>query len=676
MKSLNIIWFLMIGLLGSVTSTLGQTPNLDSRSGLSNQHEDHSEENDTIPSYIRTWRFSDDFSKKISTEMDTSLTHFHQRQLDQKKNIYVQNTGNLGTAYQSYSFFERNTSVDGFHYLNGFKDYISDPNSVIFYNTTTPYTLLDYSQWWDNRPKGRTLFHLIHTQNITPYLNFGFDFKYNGSDGRYQYQSGDNSAFSFFMNYEGERYSGYFSLSQNKVSHEENGGLRNIDEIHNKDLDPENYIVWMTGSKNTIKDFNISYNQKYDLGSYEEVKQEDGVYEEFNPKVSFMHTITFRNDSKSYIESEANPSFGTGSTDPKDYYYGYNPTLYLSDSRTDDYAKERAISNLFQIKFHESEDRKYSFSKRVYGGIDIQKEELPKAELIMTPEGNQSVSGINESENIYNLYVGGEIAREKGTFWNWSTGGRYYVSGYRSQDLMVYGNMNKPIRTEKDTSFLMLSGKMSLETPNYFVNKYTSNHYVWDNDFKKTYKLSLHAKYEKPSIHFSVGADMAFINNYIYYGYSVVPKQAESEFSVWSLSLQKDFHMGPLVIENRVIYQKSSSDTYIHLPSFIFRNSTYLYGNITPVLEGQFGVDTYITTKYYADKYSPALNQYYLQNDEKIGGYPVCDMFLSLKLKRVRLFMKYAFINQMLGDLDYFISPTYPIQPATLSFGASWSFYD
>ncbi|QZT36544.1 putative porin [Halosquirtibacter xylanolyticus] len=677
MKLLYVISLFVLVILGTVSTSQGQVNDL---TGIEESEEEsghnHPEESDSIKSYIKTWRFNEDFSQKITTEMDTSLTHFHQRRLDQKKNIYVQNTGNLGTAYQSYSFFERDYSVSGFQYLKNYQDYITNPNSVVYYNTTTPYTLLDYSQWWNNKPKGQTTFHVIHTQNITPYLNFGFDYKYNGSDGRYQYQNSTDNSFTFFTNYEGERYSGYLSFSQNKVSQQENGGLRNPNVIHNKDLKPENYIVWMEGSQNVMKEFNISYNHKYDLGKFEKVQYEDGVYEEFVPKITLMHTISYRNDTKSYTETEANPSNGTGSTLDSDYYYGYNPTYYLSDSRTDDFAKESVLSNLLQVKFQEDEDRKYSFSKRVYGGFDIIGEQLPQTEQILTPEGTQSISGVNIKENLYNVYVGGEVAREKGKFWNWSAGGRYYVTGYRSQDLSLYGVMSKPIRTKRDTSFLTLNAEMDLTTPNYYVQKYTSNHYKWDNNFDKTYRLLLHAKYEKPSIHFKVGADMAFINNYVYYGYNVVPEQAASEFSVWSVSLQKDFHFGPFIMENRMIYQKSSSDTYIHIPSFIFRNSTYISGYIYPVLEGQFGVDTYFSTKYYADKYSPSLNQFYLQNDEKIGGYPVCDLFLSLKLKRVRLFVKYAFVNQLLGGIDYFTSPSYPIQPADLSFGASWSFYD
>ncbi|MDC1107114.1 putative porin [Prolixibacteraceae bacterium] len=687
MKTMYVISIFVLVILGTVTSVQGQVNDLTGFIGSEGEvgHEEHDdqEENDTIKSYISTWRFSKDFSQKITTEMDTSLTHFHQRRLDQKNNIYVQNTGNMGTSYQSLSFFERDYSVGGFHFLKNYKDYITNPNSIVFYNTTTPYTLLDYSQWFNNKPQGQTVFHIIHTQNITPELNFGFDFKNYGSDGRYTAQVSKNSSFTFHSNYQGERYTGYFSFSQNSVSQQENGGLRNPSVIHNKDLQPENYIVWMEGSQNMMKEFNISYNQKYDLGKWAKVKYEDGVYEEFVPKISLMHTFTYRKNSKSYIETEANPSRindsntdGSTSTSDSDYYYGYNPMFHLSDSRTDDLVKESVLTNLFQIKYNEDKDRKYSFSKRVFGGVDIIGTQLPLAKQVLTPEGTQSISGVFVKDNLYNVFVGGEVGREEGTFWNWSAGGRYYVTGYRSQDISLYGLMSKPIRTKRDTSFLRLNAEMDLITPNYFMNTYTSNHYKWDENFDKTYRLLLHAKYDKPSIHFKAEADMAFINNYVYYGYNIVPEQAASEFSVWSVSLQKDFHFGPFIMENRFVYQKSSSDTYIHIPSFIFRNSTYIGGYIFPVLEGQFGVDTYYSTKYYADKYSPALNNFYLQNDEKIGGYPVCDIFLSLKLKRVRMFVKYAFVNQSIGAINYFTAPAYPIQPSELSFGASWSFYD
>ncbi|QZE14493.1 putative porin [Halosquirtibacter laminarini] len=675
MKFLNVILLIVLGACFTSTIVHAQEPYSSLDGPTSKETESHSESTDTISSYIETWHFDKSFTAKESAIMDTSLTHFHQRRLDQKHNIYVQNTGNQGTAYQSYSFFERDMSEDRFQFLKNFKSFISLPSSIVYYNTTTPYTLLDYSQWWNNRPKQQMTFHVIHTQNITPDLNFALDYDYNDSDGRYVNQSSKDHAFSFAMNYEKERYKGYFSFSQNKVTQQENGGLLHSSDIHNSDLKPEGYVVWMSGSQNVIKDFNVSYNQKYDLGKWEEVKEKDGVYETFVPKISLMHTIQYRDDSKSYTETEANPSY-TNKSNEIFYYYGEDATFNLSDSRTDDVAKERVLTNLFQMKFLEDSTRKYTFSKRAFLGIDLMNEKLPKADKVQTPEGLQWIPGVLNSENLYNLYVGGEVSRENGKFWSWNLGGKYYVSGYRSQDFSLYGTMSKPIRTSKDTSFLTLNAKMSLTTPNYYMNDYMSNHYSWDNNFDKTYNLSLHVKYEKPSNHFVVGADMAFINNFVYYGTKIAPEQANSEFSVLSLHLQKDFHFGPLVIENQLVYQKSSSDSYIHLPSFVFRNSTYLNGNIYPVLQGQIGVDTYFATKYYADSYSPSLNQFYLQNDEKIGGYPVCDLFLSLKLKRVRLFMKYAFVNQLWGNTDYFTSPNYPIQPALLSFGASWSFYD
>ena len=66
---------------------------------------------------------------------------------------------------------------------------------------------------------------------------------------------------------------------------------------------------------------------------------------------------------------------------------------------------------------------------------------------------------------------------------------------------------------------------------------------------------------------------------------------------------------------------------------------------------------------------------YHLQNDFDMPSYFLADVFVNIKIKTVRLFLKYAYINQKTGK-GYFASPYYPGQPKGFDLGLSWMFYD
>ena len=52
-------------------------------------------------------------------------------------------------------------------------------------------------------------------------------------------------------------------------------------------------------------------------------------------------------------------------------------------------------------------------------------------------------------------------------------------------------------------------------------------------------------------------------------------------------------------------------------------------------------------------------------------------MFANARINRVRLFAKFAHVNQgLVYGNGYFISPYFPGQPRTLAFGANWLLFD
>jgi hypothetical protein len=334
------------------------------------------------------------------------------------------------------------------------------------------------------------------------------------------------------------------------------------------------------------------------------------------------------------------------------------------------------MTNKFFIKEVEAPDRKFAFSKQAFIGNDIVSVYYPREKLIFTPGIWFPPLGLTQSANYTNTYLGGSIYRAEGKFWTWEATGKYYILGYKFGDFDLRGKLEKPIRTAKDTSFLRLNAVMTNTTPNYFYNHYYSNHYKWENNFNKTYELRLGAVYDNPKWKFKTGFRYSIITNYIYWNEQALPNQASSEFSVAQAFLNKDFDLGVLKIDNEVIYQKTTTERYIHLPKIMARNTIYLSGTLSKVLHFQIGLDTHYESNYYADYYSPALGMYYVQMNEQIGNYPWTDVFVNMKIKRTRFYVKYSNLGATLLKSGYYTTPNYAAQIALLGFGLSWTFYD
>jgi hypothetical protein len=217
---------------------------------------------------------------------------------------------------------------------------------------------------------------------------------------------------------------------------------------------------------------------------------------------------------------------------------------------------------------------------------------------------------------------------------------------------------------------------MTNTSPDYFYNHFYSNHFKWENNFNKIYELKLGAAYDNPHRRFKAGFKYCIINKFIYWNESSLPAQASSEFSVAQVFLGKDFKFGGLNIQNSVLYQKSTTEKYMHVPQISTRNTIFIEGLLSKVLTFQLGFDLRYNTQYYADYYSPALGMFYVQNNEKIGNYPWLDTFINLKLKRTNFYVKYTNIGTKIVKSGYYSTPGYAAQVATASFGLSWTFYD
>ncbi len=641
------------------------------------------EKKDTIVFKMKAFQFQDGYSRLKETRVDTSFADYETYNPVLKKSLSAQTLGNLGASAQSNDYFQRSFDSNEFLFMRNFKDYGKWPADIHFYNTTKPFTLLEYGQWFVNRPKGESWLKVFHTQNVNPSLNWGFSYNSISSQGKYLNQEAKDNNLNFFASYNIDRYDLWFTVGKNKFKNQENGGLLFPTDIENPDLKPENLPVWLDGtSAETKNSFGVIAHQ-YKFGKW--IKQQDKKeeFQKFITRFALMHTLEYTDNSRHFEEVEPNPSFDFADGRGKVYFYGSDHTPYIKGitgtttlPSTQDNSGMRRITNMFYLKAVEAPDRKFTFGKQAYIGNDLIKVFYPRERLIYTPGQMMPPLGLTQSDKLTNTFVGGSIFRTEGKFWNWSAMGRYYIQGYRAGDFELSGQIDKPIRTSRDTSFIKINVSMTNTSPDYFYNHFYSNHFKWENNFNKTYELKVGALYDNPFRRFKAGIKYSIITNYMYWNEASLPAQANSEFSVAQLFVKKDFKFGGLNIQNSVLFQKSTTEIYMHVPEISTRNTIFIEGIYSKVLTFQLGADLRYDSEYYADYYSPALGMFYVQQKEKIGNYPWLDAFVNLKIKRTRFYVKYSNLGTMMIRGKYFTTPGYAAQISTLSFGLSWTFYD
>lgn len=601
-----------------------------------------------IPSVIRVWQLDEQGARIKSSQLDTALTFYHIYKPFDQVSISNTFTGNNGGAYQSNDFFKRNFNSD-FYFAHSFDAYWITPSQINYFNTTTPYSVLDYTQSENRNTKNETRFNVIHSQNVNKKLNFGLIYNQTKSQGQYPRQENRFHNIGIFSSYNSDQFISHSNVIFNRLQGQENGGIVLQPGQTLNDNKTDEFITRLnTAAQNKIQNNNYFTSNEYRLGKTIEADSAEYLVDQFIPRVGFIHEFEFSGNRRSFSNEPSDSSFFANN---------------FVDSIKVDSLHYARLTNIFQIKVYEAPDRKYTFGKRAYIGNDQLWYKF-------------STPGKYYPSKQSNTFVGGGFFRNEGKFWQWEADGRIYITGYRSGQTELSGFINKPLAIGKDTTSLRIDGSLKTLVPDYFDQYFYSNHFEWTNRFNNVKELRLGGRIQSQQYKTTVGANYALIGNYIYNNEQALPAQANGELMILSAYVNKDFESKHWIIRTQLLAQKASSDNYIHLPAFAGFVSMNYRTIWSKVMHTQLGVDTRYNSSFYADAYQPGTSRFYLQNAQKIGNYPYIDLHVNLKLKRTQFY--FLLMNSASGLLgaNYYAAPDYPYYRRTYRIGIAWSFYD
>jgi hypothetical protein len=651
------ILFLFAGILTGVAQFDVSPDNFGSFQDMERNQQDSLQQDQepkrkSVPSIIRTWKLANFGANIEETELDTSLNFFQVYDPALQRSFSNTFTGNLGGAYLSNDFFNREPYSD-FYLYQSFDAYARFPESVRYFNTTTPYTLLDYSQSENKNVRNESRFNVFHSQNANSKFNFAFLYDQARSTGQYQLQETKFHTIGLLTTYVSDRFNSHFNILFNRHEAQENGGLQ-PDQDLNLDKETETYLVNLSAARSRLQNNTISLTNEYKLGKTEQAKTEKGEeYEFFRPITGIIHQIEYSGNKRFYTDTEVDAT--------ADFY----PDVYYDADSTNDTISYNRLTNIFQLKFYEAPGRKFTFSKRAFIAYDAISIKMP---------GEESYT--LQQENFRNLYVGGGISRTEGEFWKWNAEGKIYLTGFRSGQTELSAYIYKPLKIGKDTTSLYVAGELNTLVPDPFIQHYRSNHYGWKNQFNNINEMIIRSKIHSQEYHFTVGLNYALISNYIFNDSLALPNQGSKEMLVLAAYANKDFISKHWLIRTQLLWQNSTQTDYLHLPVFTGYLSLSYKTVISKVLHTILGFDVRYNTEFFADAYEPATGRFHWQDKQKIGNYPFIDLHANLKLKRTRAFFQLKNAGSGFIPGDFWSAPDYPLYRRTFRLGIAWSFYD
>lgn len=643
---------------------------------IEEEQESEDKKKKEVEAKISLWNLKAYGALVDTTILDTLHDYNHIFHPVFKKALTASYIGNYGSPALDNNFFNRKFETNYF-FAEGRDAYILSPSELDYYNTRTPYTRLDYTQSENRSKNNETRFNVIHSQNITPWWNFTFRIDLAKSEGQYVAQDAKNNTVALYTSYNKDQFNIYGGFISNSLRNFENGGIT-ADSLLELEQDAEYWNVNLNSSESRFSSSYFFANGEYRFGKFINVGAEEDGEEEFRPLMGFLYSFEYNSNKQEFTDEE--------DLDNEFFENTYYPDSYIKDS-----IRFNRVSNVIQIKQYENADKRYSFGKRAFLGLEFDRGSMPNIVVENPnqkdyptwmfgprPDDWESDSIVLRTDISYsNLYIGGGIFRETGKFWKWDFSGKVYLRGRNTGQTELTGLIYKPIDFLGDsTASISFNGEITNKVANYFQDKFYSNHYSWYQNLDEEQRLTLGGEFKMPARKFKVGAKYSIINNYIYNDETGTPNQTGDEILVMSAYLDKDFNYRRLHFRTRLLWQKVSEEKYIHLPEWSTFISTYYQFTISKVLFTQIGADMRYNTKYYADAYAPSTGLFFLQNEKEYGDYPYIDIYANLRLKRTRVFFKWMNIGTNFLDGEYMTVPHYPMNRATFRLGVSWAFYD
>ena len=533
-----------------------------------------------------------------------------------------------------------------FSYLN--------KEDISYYSVPTPASELFYRSVTG---KGQNLDALI-TINTSEQFNVFLGYRGLRSQGKYVNQLTSNGNFrigsSFFT--KNKRYQFKNHITFQDISNEENGGLvftNNFESSNEPFNNRENLRVQTADAKTLFKGLRGYFDHSFQFNKSE------------NNKALLRHQFTYEYFSNVYQQGNSQPFLD------REPYYGETFAFGIYDK-----VRHTRLENSFDLAFDSKAIGLFAVSAGIYNFSH-------RYESIVFDENSNKIPNQLKDDIIT---LGGSYMLNK----EYVVADAYFkqsVVGRSLTDLKINAafNLNESYGIE---ATYQLESKIPDYTYRFFQSGYIGLN--WLNDFSNEKYSTLNAKVSSPFI--NLEGTYQLITDKLYFSNNatavdvngrftqllVTPKQYGKVINYFMVKAQKEFTFGKWGLDNTIMFQQVvQDDNVLNVPQIVTRNTVYFQDYaFKKALFFQTGFIFNYFTKYYANEYHPVLGDFVVQDQIKVGNFPMFDFFLNVKIKTAQIYINVDHFNSMLTGYNYYNTPTYPYRDLTFRLGMKWNFFN
>ena len=130
------------------------------------------------------------------------------------------------------------------------------------------------------------------------------------------------------------------------------------------------------------------------------------------------------------------------------------------------------------------------------------------------------------------FYVYGAIEGKFRKYFDWNGSLRYVPLGYRQHDLDAAAAATLSVYFGDHPVSLTGRFGYTLHEPSYWSQTFSSNHFIWNNAFRKENETRFEVKLTAPTVNAEAAFYQSVLGNRVYYGTDAMPRQARGAVSV------------------------------------------------------------------------------------------------------------------------------------------------
>ncbi len=592
-----------------------------------------------------------------------------------KKYNFNSSLGNIGSS--NFSPFYKSDNTLGFKVgIDSRRIFLWESSDIRFVNSHKRYSRVNYV----NGSKKENYIEVEHSQSFGKNLDIGFRYNRINSLGYYTSQQTYYSRLNLYgrLTSRNQRYLLLINGALNSNKNQENGGIVSDDQFEGDSVANLKFLgVNLSGAQSQVKDNSFMVHQHFDFGKRVHSQQSivDSLKSDssFIPRLRIGHEISFRKNF--FLYTDGSPTSG------------FYSDIYIDSTSTRDSIGVKNLENVISINFFGGKEGSKNQFSRNYLSFSVRHQLTEVTYGADMPDtSGESVFGKTLWFNNNNIFVQGNAGISNKIFNKVWVDAAYCIAGYNLNDVSLSGGFQ--ILSKKRSKALYRTGpaqrnrfevtfSISNKEPDYFMQRYLSNHFDWANNFSKTFNASAEGAFVVKHWQLRVGAAYNAINNLVYYGVDAKPAQYSSGINILKAFIQKRFTVGKFNLDNDVTYQYVEDHLPVRLPAVVLRSSFFFEDKLfKKALHSRFGIDVYYNNTWNTYNYMPATGQFYLQDTRRYGNYPYIDVYAAFRVKGARFFFKldHAFAG-FLGN-KYYGAAHYPLNGRTFKFGIDWTFLD